>query len=267
MQVSRSESFPRSVVCQRGLFVYAEAATPVTETSLLGQSPHLGCIPSSHKEVSFCSNHEILAVAFELGSAIMAFPDGAFSGATHLRSICIPSSVKSLGTFCFQAADNLAIVLFEKHSTVSHFGLGAFKWCASLQFFEIPASVEQIDQDCFGYCTRISFVTFQSNSKLRSLSSPCIFSNCYALRSIDIPSSVEAIGGGCFVRCDNLSVVRFAGDSRLTTLHPAAFGSCALLSEVVGPARLERLWKKLHQFESPDPSSDFSDFESWDLLD
>ena len=67
--------------------------------------------------------------------------DGAFSGASLLTSINIPSSVTTIGENAFLNATTLTTVTFAPNSALSNIYTGAFKNTTSLASFSIPGGV------------------------------------------------------------------------------------------------------------------------------
>ena len=95
----------------------------------------------------------------------------------------IPSSVTSLGNYCFSG-------------------------CSGLTSITIPSSVTLLGDGCFSYCSSLTSITIPSS--VTSLDSFC-FSGCSGLISITIPSSVTSLGWHCFEDCQNLETVYFKG--------------------------------------------------------
>ena len=91
----------------------------------------------------------------------------------------IPSTVTSLGDYCFQ-------------------------WCTSLTSISIPSSVTVLGDNCFYKCSSLESVTIPSS--VTSLGYEC-FNRCTSLISISIPSSVTKIGYDCFENCTSLNTV------------------------------------------------------------
>jgi hypothetical protein len=56
----------------------------------------------------------------------------ALANCSQLQSICIPSSVRTISSFCFQDCTRLSTVTFEPGSTRPTFGTGVFANCTVL---------------------------------------------------------------------------------------------------------------------------------------
>jgi hypothetical protein len=92
----------------------------------------------------------------------------AFDNCGSLSSICIPSSVTTLGRDCFADCISLSAVTFESDSQLASIGEGAFWGCNSLSSFSFPASVTMIGPSCFSSCS-LSKLTFASHSQVSIL--------------------------------------------------------------------------------------------------
>jgi hypothetical protein len=58
--------------------------------------------------------------------------------------MCIPSSVETIGEFCFRECQSLSDLTFEAGSAISHIGNLAFTDCWSLPSICIPAGLRQL---------------------------------------------------------------------------------------------------------------------------
>jgi hypothetical protein len=155
-------------------------------------------------------------VKFGPMSQLCSIEPEAFKHCGRLASISIPSSVRKLGSECFQCCTDLA--------DVKHCGRpiceSAFLACGSLGSIVIPSSVEILGDGCFRALEGSSLreVSFESPSRLRRIGGSA-FWGCSRLRSLSLPSSVEFIGESCFRNCNSLSQLAILPSSRLHTLE------------------------------------------------
>ncbi len=134
-----------------------------------------------------------------LSEGISAIPDGAFSGATQLTSIVIPSTVKVIG-----------------HE--------AFSGCTSLKNINVPDTVTSLGS-AFSGCTSLESVTL---SKRLSSIEGATFQNCSSLKTITLPDAVTSIGANAFDGCTSLTSVT-TGDF-INTVGASAFDNCPRLT-------------------------------------
>ena len=107
------------------------------------------------------------------GKRVAAIGNNAFSAETELRSISLPSGVKSIG-------DN------------------AFSTCTSLKEIKIPASVISIGDRAFAECVRLSNISFESGSRLESIGD-FAFASCSSLTYLELPEKLKEVNGTAFV--------------------------------------------------------------------
>lgn len=72
------------------------------------------------------------------------------------RNTIIPSSVTSLGNFCFQGCSSLTSITIP--SCVTHLGTGCFEGCSSLTSINIPSSVTDMEYQCFDACSSLKTI-------------------------------------------------------------------------------------------------------------
>ena len=164
-------------------------------------------------------------------------------GASGLRGISIPSSIKELtsevfwccnslqeahlpegleeiGVHCFQET---ALVSITLPSTLKKIGQGAFVH-STLTSIEIPNSVTYMGDEVFRLCLSLSQVKLST-----SLSSiPRMAFEGTAIESIEIPEGITEIGNNAFAGCNKLASISLP--EGLTTIGSWAFGGCVMTS-------------------------------------
>lgn len=123
-----------------------------------------------------------------------------FSGNTKLRSINLPSTLKTINDSAFSGCTGLTNVTIPPNSVIT-IGSNAFNGCTSLVNITIPDSVVNINSYAFANCTNLPSVT--------------------------IPDSVTSISEGAFQSCTELTEVNI-GDG-VTYIAPYAFRYCSKL--------------------------------------
>ena len=164
---------------------------------------------------------------------------------SRLKTVEIPASVETIGSYAFKGCSSLTTVTFEKGSQLKTIGEeydgGAFSGCSALTSIEIPASVETIESYAFYGCSSLTTVTFEEGSQLKTIGGGYsyegyhgAFSDC-PITSIEIPASVETIGSAAFAGCSSLTTVTFEKGSQLKTIgrqDGRAFLDCPKLMTV-----------------------------------
>ena len=147
-----------------------------------------------------------------------------FKDCSGLTSITIPSSVTSLGSYCFSCSGLKSITI---PSSVTSLGDGCFCGCSGLTSITIPSSVTSLGEFCFSGCSGLTSITIPSS--VTSLGDYC-FSGCRGLTSITIPSSVTSLSWGCFQDCSGLTSITIP--SSVTSLVEYCFYGCKNLETV-----------------------------------
>ena len=113
---------------------------------------------------------------------------GAFGDCTSLKSIVIPASVTSIGSYAFSGCSSLAsVTILEGVTSIGNY---AFSYCSGLTSVTIPEGVTSIGGSAFISCT--------------------------SLNNVAIPASVTRIENYAFCYCPNLTDITFAHRGRDT---------------------------------------------------
>ena len=106
--------------------------------------------------------------------------DYAFYGMTALKTLELPTGVKSIGKCSFAFCPALDEVHLPE--TLTTIGESAFEGCKSVLALEIPASVTSVGERSFAFCRRLEIITFRGK--------------------------VSEIGKWTFKECENLDSLR-----------------------------------------------------------
>ena len=173
--------------------------------------------------------------SFDMGNKLTYIGYDAFRE-TGLKSITIPSTVKSWGTYsyyegsrAFYDCDQLTTVVFNAESIIQntfydcdklktvtssakYIGASAFEYCGNLSTFTNKNDVLEIDANAFKYCT--SLTSFDMGNKLTYIGYDAFRET--GLKSITIPSTVKSWGtysyyegSRAFYDCKKLNTIYF----------------------------------------------------------
>jgi len=156
----------------------------------------------------------------------------------HLKSVCFPSSVRSIGAraFCFCCDDSLTSV--DIPQSVSTIGKGAF-FCSGITEIQLPDSVKDLGDFIFSTCKklkRIQLPKYITRIPRRT------FSFCESLTHIEVPSKVKSIGERAFEGTSALKSIRFRG--KVNKISPSAFKDSSIETIFV-PWYLQKHYKRL----------------------
>lgn len=161
-----------------------------------------------------------------------------------IKSVIIPSTVKSIGDECFKSCYNLKEIAIP--SSVAKLGKNSFSWCDNLEKVSLPQSVTYLSDGCFQFCSKLNDITIPST--VISLGADC-FAGCSELSKIVIPSSVTSLGASCFSWCEGLTEVEIPASVK--SLPEYCFTYCRNLNKIVFPSTLTTLDEySLYQCES-----------------
>ncbi len=139
----------------------------------------------------------------------------------------IPSSVKTLGSYCFAYTqlDYISIPL-----TVSEMEGFTFYY-SKLKAISLPYTISSTGQYAFGYCTSLERADL-SYSAISSLDN-YIFMGDTSLKEVSLPNGISSIGQYAFFQCSNLESLNIP--SSVTSLGTMAFCGTTKLTSLTIP--------------------------------
>ena len=106
-----------------------------------------------------------------LPNSLTSFSNGMFLRCKKLMSVEIPSSVKSIGSYCF--------------------------YLSGISTINIPDNVQEIGEDAFERCSDLSEIAFPENNEMTTIS-PFVCNMCLSLKKVHIPSNIRRIETNAF---------------------------------------------------------------------
>jgi len=115
--------------------------------------------------------------------------------ANKLEEVIIPEGVTEIPDYAFYGCTSLKTVKLP--STLKTIGIGAFYGCTSLVSINIPDSVEELKNTCFYGCTSLDLIHIPNSIKVIGEE---VFVNCNALDShvFELPNCIESIASNAF---------------------------------------------------------------------
>lgn len=146
----------------------------------------------------------------------------------HKPSLCIPNSIKIIGTESFNNHKLLRHITIP--NSVINIGKGAFQGCKLLEQITIPKSVEIIGSEAFRFCKSLQHITFHNSiTKIGEGT----FEFCESLQYIFIPDSVVDIDSWAFNGCKSLQHIVIS--KSISNIGNEAFKDCSLLQLISLP--------------------------------
>lgn len=206
---------------------------------------------------NYVSTYEVPWYSVRNSVKTVELPDGltnigatAFAFCSDLKSVTIPSSVKTIGRSAFRASGLKSVTIpdnvtscepyaFATCASLTSVTLGSgittitekmFADCTGLKEFTIPATVTGIDLNAFIGCTGLLTVNFADGIKSIGTSA---FSGCTNLVSATLPFSLNTIGDNAFYDCVSLEEMNMP--TGVTSIGTSAFSGCVGLKSISIP--------------------------------
>lgn len=163
--------------------------------------------PDDYAFVIYKENDEYKRRYEYIGKSVTSLSSSHFDGNQKIESVSLPSTITSLGEYCFRNCTNLQRINFEN---ITELGNKSLAECRSLLELDCP-NVTNIATNVFnqGYTTP------------------------YSLKSVVLPN-IKTVPEGCFRNLNNkaFTELRFVDISSATVISKNAFGSCGNLTTV-----------------------------------
>ncbi len=166
--------------------------------------------PSNSKFMSIVLPKSLKAISSGISSPNLrsvVVPEGVtsigsdvFSSCSMLKDVTLPSTLKSIGRYCFYGTK---IENVELPEGLTFLGEHAFREIRISEIV-IPDSLEILASYVFYGCSRLTNVVLPNN--LREIGSYA-FADCPNLKTIDLPETLEIIDDYTFHRCSNLKSI------------------------------------------------------------
>ena len=188
-----------------------------------------GCtFPSSYyngNNFAGCTNLE--EVILQEGLTLLY--SSMFSGATSIKHITLPTTLKSINSAFSECSGLLELELPDGLTQ-----LGSMYGCSSLKSLVIPESVTEVGS--LGNCTQLESITLPSGLTGWLPN----FNGCSNLKSITIPDNVIGIDRRNFYGCNSLKTVNISASSKLEEIKEEAFQRTSI-TEIHLPESVKKL--------------------------
>ena len=178
---------------------------------------------------------ELELVSFADGTVCSAIGNYAFSNATALKFITIPTSVSTLGQSAFNNCASLTSITVPE--TVTNFGEYTFNSCDELSSVVLATKATELSDYMFAHCSKLTEIVIPET--VTTIGTSCF--SATGLTEVTVPAGVSSLGTyGAFSRNEKLEKVVFLGES-LTLIPRTTFEGCYLLSDVTLPSSVETI--------------------------
>ncbi len=141
-----------------------------------------------NKAVNCSGDYELSALKYKNKTyTIDSIAEKAFEDCVNLKSLKIPSSIKSIGRSAFYSSNLTSINIPSSVISIKEY---TFYNCTNLTSITIPNSVTSIGEAAFIHCIGLTSITIPNS--VTSIGSRA-FLDCYGLKSIHIKSSTPIV--------------------------------------------------------------------------
>ena len=194
-------------------------------------------LPSTLETLGISAFADIQIASITLPEGLKSIGNNAFkcsfSRSDCAKTIVVPSTVTTFGTYVFSYNTNLQKVEFAgtdaipaKIATIGNYTFQN----SGLTSISLPASVKTLGQNAFENCASLKTVEFAEDIQITEIKS-ATFKGCAALESITIPDGVKTIGANSFENCTALEVVNLP--STVTYIGRVAFMNTGITEMVI----------------------------------
>lgn len=173
------------------------------------------------------------------GASCPNIPKNALHSRHNLRSLTLPTSLKTIGSQAFFACDSLTGTLNIPTSTTS-IGASCFAQCKKISavYFPSASNITNIGSYAFEGCESLAGEV-RIPSKLLVLRDG-VFANCKNLNTIVLHANIQSIGANAFSGCESLSG-DIAFGRMITRIGASAFAGCKSLTSVTMPRAIQQV--------------------------
>ena len=161
----------------------------------------------------------------------------AFEQFNYLKTISLPSSLKEIHSYAFNAS-TLPSSTLDLPASLTSIGSYAFASHSEITDVKINSDLTSIGNYAFANCIALTSINIPDSCT--SIGSGA-FMECTGLKTLDLPSALAYIGKKAFIKCTNIDDLVFP--STLKTIGDEAFKDCTTLSPVTLPEGLETIGK------------------------
>ena len=193
--------------------------------------------PKNWKETDNWGSGEILRGCEKITSVTVPegvenLPEFAFGGSDYLKTVTLPSTLKTIGKAALRDCDAITSVTIP--DSVTSIGEEAFRYCENLKNIKLPKSLVTIGGYAMSDCPRIREIVIPGKVTTVGYAA---FYNDERLETADLPDSVENLGRYAFEKCKKL--VRFHFPKKWEKIDSGSEGyilkDCENISEVTVP--------------------------------
>ena len=178
----------------------------------------------------FRDNTKLVSINIEACTQLANFPNSWLYNCPCVKSLTVPASVETFGSWMFNYTDNIETITFLAPSVPNSFYSGR----SALKTVNIGPGVKSIGN--YAFQNSYGMTQLNINPGVSGLSiGNSAFNNCDGIKSITLPVGVVSMDQGAFNNIDSLRSFTFAENSPLTEIPRDCFGSNMSLERIKFP--------------------------------
>ena len=177
-------------------------------------------------------NYMIPMKSINIPSSVKSISDWAFFGCMNLTEIILPNSILKIGKYSFSQCQSLKSITFSDN--LESIGDSAFIYCNGLKGLVVPPSVKEIGRGAFSNCIFLENIDIQG--RIENLSSE-MFADDGSLASIKLPNTLIKIESCAFANCESLKNITLPNSVQF--LEDKVFWGCRGLGMINIPNSLQ----------------------------
>ena len=178
----------------------------------------------------FRDNTKLERINIEACTSLTNFPSNWLYNCPNVKSLIVPASVETFGSWMFSYTDNIETITFLAPSVPNSFYSGR----RNLKTVNIGPGVKSIGNYAFQNSYGMTQLNIDPNVSGLSIGNSA-FNNCDGIKSITLPVGVVSLDQGAFNGIDSLRTFTFAENSTITEIPRDCFGSNMSLERMKFP--------------------------------
>lgn len=163
-------------------------------------------------------------------------PNG-FYAKTDLKSIKLPSTVRTIGYGAFSHSSLINIVMPEDMDSIKG---ESFVWCTELKDVKMPKTLKFLGDEVFTNCTGLTSMTVPSGIQWTAYKPFGVFTRCSYLKDVTLPDDMTELPKAFFQYC-SMSLETVTLPKNLKSIGFQAFDGCLSLKSIELPSGITEI--------------------------
>lgn len=186
--------------------------------------------------------HQSHVESVTIPNSVKTIGAGAFSDCASLRYVKLPDALSFIPEKAFYRCRNLDSIVFPK--SLADVGASAFEGCSALRAAEFTSKNISFGTRAFAYCTSLTRLVLPSNN-MDVLPPPIsgredgIFAHCTNLKEVTMPQNMKYLISYMFYDCPSLKTVTLP--QALVSVGANDFEGCSALESITLPSSVKEI--------------------------